>query len=48
MLQTLPPSQTQDPHPTSVTEAKQMGTALFQAGCHKASSLQFCLLVLVL
>lgn len=27
-----PPGQTQDSHPTSDTEAKQMGTALFHAG----------------
>lgn len=28
----LPSGQTQDSHPTSITEAKQMGTALFHAG----------------
>lgn len=39
-----PPVQTQDSHPTSITEAKQMGTALFHAGlillvCKKNKSL---------
>lgn len=31
-LGSAPPGQTQDSHPTSDTEAKQMGTALFHAG----------------